>query len=288
MQILLRRSMLLHVLLQVNVLHSLPRWSNSFVPVVVNNNQHRHSYDETTTSSSSLEVSMMIRSIVQRPGLFPRGTTISSTSSLDMVSSDSSEKVETEIKTEIEIPFDGKEDRFDRWKFLQDFLDGDASSDVVNIILYRVLDGALKYPRPTGRSEDTNSVSTNNNNGVITEVVVQQEVVEMLIEVKENIKQLLSEYSTEGTIPIVGSSIDDNSTIVLLEQLEKLLPDPIENEDDFKSAWDTLLEIHGRESVKINENQIPKSMEWKIATVVTRLLIHFDFLQIGIVDSPLF
>jgi len=231
---------------------------------------------------------MMIRSIVQRPGLFPRGTTISSTSSLDMVSSDSSEKVETEIKTEIEIPFDGKEDRFDRWKFLQDFLDGDASSDVVNIILYRVLDGALKYPRPTGRSEDNNSISTNNNNGVITEVVVQQEVVEMLIEVKENIKQLLSEYSTEGTIPIVGSSIDDNSTIVLLEQLEKLLPDPIENEDDFKSAWDTLLEIHGRESVKINENQIPKSMEWKIATVVTRLLIHFDFLQIGIVDSPLF
>jgi hypothetical protein len=206
-----------------------------------------------------------------------------------MVSSDSSEKIE---KSEIEIPFDGKEDRFDRWKFLQEFLDGDASSDVVNIILYRVLDGALKYPRPTGRSEDNNSISTNNNNGVITEVVVEQEVVEMLIEVKENIKQLLSDYSTEGKIPIVGSSIDDDgnntTTVLLFERLEKLLPDPIENEDDFKSAWDTLLEIHGRESVKINENQIPKSMEWKIATVVTRLLIHFDFLQIGIVDSPLF
>jgi hypothetical protein len=287
MQILLKRSTLLHALLLVNVLHSLPRWSNSFVPVVVvNNNQHRHSYDGTTTATATT----MIRSVIQRPGFILRDASrSSSTSSLDMVSSDSSEKIE---KSEIEIPFDGKEDRFDRWKFLQEFLDGDASSDVVNIILYRVLDGALKYPRPTGRSEDNNSISTNNNNGVITEVVVEQEVVEMLIEVKENIKQLLSDYSTEGKIPIVGSSIDDDgnntTTVLLFERLEKLLPDPIENEDDFKSAWDTLLEIHGRESVKINENQIPKSMEWKIATVVTRLLIHFDFLQIGIVDSPLF
>ncbi|MGK3739591.1 MAG: hypothetical protein ACI90V_006438 [Bacillariaceae sp.] len=287
MQILLKRSMLLHALLLVNVLHSLPRWSNSFVPVVVvNNNQHRHSYDGTTTATATT----MIRSVIQRPGFILRDASrSSSTSSLDMVSSDSSEKIE---KSEIEIPFDGKEDRFDRWKFLQEFLDGDASSDVVNIILYRVLDGALKYPRPTGRSEDNNSISTNNNNGVITEVVVEQEVVEMLIEVKENIKQLLSDYSTEGKIPIVGSSIDDDgnntTTVLLFERLEKLIPDPIENEDDFKSAWDTLLEIHGRESVKINENQIPKSMEWKIATVVTRLLIHFDFLQIGIVDSPLF
>jgi hypothetical protein len=287
MQILLKRSTLLHALLLVNVLHSLPRWSNSFVPVVVvNNNQHRDSYDGTTTATATT----MIRSVIQRPGFILRDASrSSSTSSLDMVSSDSSEKIE---KSEIEIPFDGKEDRFDRWKFLQEFLDGDASSDVVNIILYRVLDGALKYPRPTGRSEDNNSISTNNNNGVITEVVVEQEVVEMLIEVKENIKQLLSDYSTEGKIPIVGSSIDDDgnntTTVLLFERLEKLLPDPIENEDDFKSAWDTLLEIHGRESVKINENQIPKSMEWKIATVVTRLLIHFDFLQIGIVDSPLF
>ncbi|MGK3759045.1 MAG: hypothetical protein ACI8RD_011362 [Bacillariaceae sp.] len=287
MQILLKRSMLLHALLLVNVLHSLPRWSNSFVPVVVvNNNQHRDSYDGTTTATATT----MIRSVIQRPGFILRDASrSSSTSSLDMVSSDSSEKIE---KSEIEIPFDGKEDRFDRWKFLQEFLDGDASSDVVNIILYRVLDGALKYPRPTGRSEDNNSISTNNNNGVITEVVVEQEVVEMLIEVKENIKQLLSDYSTEGKIPIVGSSIDDDgnntTTVLLFERLEKLIPDPIENEDDFKSAWDTLLEIHGRESVKINENQIPKSMEWKIATVVTRLLIHFDFLQIGIVDSPLF
>jgi hypothetical protein len=287
MQILLKRSTLLHALLLVNVLHSLPRWSNSFVPVVVvNNNQHRDSYDGTTTATATT----MIRSVIQRPGFILRDASrSSSTSSLDMVSSDSSEKNE---KSEIEIPFDGKEDRFDRWKFLQEFLDGDASSDVVNIILYRVLDGALKYPRPTGRSEDNNSISTNNNNGVITEVVVEQEVVEMLIEVKENIKQLLSDYSTEGKIPIVGSSIDDDgnntTTVLLFERLEKLLPDPIENEDDFKSAWDTLLEIHGRESVKINENQIPKSMEWKIATVVTRLLIHFDFLQIGIVDSPLF
>jgi len=238
----------------------------------------------------------MIRpSFIQRPlFLFSSSTFIS----LDMVSgNDSGENENSIIPIEIaNVPFDGLEDRFDRWKFLQDFLDGDASPDVVNVVLYRVLESALKYPRPTGRAGG----GADNDN---TEGVVEDEVVEMTMEVKENLEQILSEYSTEGQIPIVGLTPidmhdcdDENKTqqqqqqqqqSAILEQLEKLLPDPIENEEDHKSAWDTIIEIHGRESIKIDESQIPISMEWKIANIVSRLLVHFDFLQLGIVTSPL-
>ena len=74
----------------------------------------------------------------------------------------------------ISIPFDGSEDRFDRWRFLQNFLDGDhPSSDVVNIILYRVLDGVLKYEGPS------------------------ENVVEMTSEVKQNIEEILTSFSVD-------------------------------------------------------------------------------------------
>eukprot|EP00536_Pseudo-nitzschia_multiseries_P015184 jgi/Psemu1/217143/e_gw1.835.2.1 len=180
----------------------------------------------------------------------------------------------------ISIPFDGSDDRFDRWRFLQDFLDGDhPSSDVVNIVLYRVLEGALKYPRPAGGGDTLGSA----------------EIEELTAEVKERIAKILSDYSTEGRVKalVTISSNDDGYeeeeklALEILEQIEGVLPDPIENEDDHKSLWDTVIQIHGREAVKISETQRPVSMEWRVASTVTRVLLHYDFLTLGIVDAPL-
>lgn len=172
--------------------------------------------------------------------------------------------------------------RFNRWRFLQEFLDGDASPNVVNIVLYRALKGALDEQQEQEKEKD---------------------VAEMSMEKKEIIRQLLSDYSMVGRIPITGlstSSMNSNfdrgdadvdaevktlsmqQQLVLLERLEKLLPDPIENEDDHKSAWDTVMEIHGKESVKNNESDNPVSMDWKVSNTVSRLLIHYGFLQSGI------
>jgi len=292
----------MHIYLRINllfqevlfyVLYSAPQWSYSFVPAVVVVNQRRYN-DVTTTfdSSSSLEFSKMVMKMKMiRPSFILSSSTASD---LDKVSSnDSGENENNGIPEITNVPFDGLEDRFDRWKFLQDFLDGDASPDVVDVVLYRALESVLKYPRPNGRAEGGGN--NDDNKGV-----VEDEVVEMTMEVKENLEQIVSEYSTEGRIPIViltridmRDCDDENKTqqqlqqSVILEQLEKLLPDPIENEEDHKSAWDTIIEIHGRESIKIDESQIPISMEWKIANTVSRLLVHFDFLQLGIVTSPL-
>lgn len=180
----------------------------------------------------------------------------------------------------ISIPFDGNEDRFDRWRFLQGFLDGDhTSSDVVNIVLYRVLEGVLKYPRPSGGRDSIGSDNT----------------VEMTADVKEKIKEILENYSTEGRVKAVLTTSDDDenfekdekAVLAVLEQLEGVLPDPVENEEDYKSLWDAIIELHGREAVKFNQSQNPVSLDWKIANTVTRVLLHYDFLTLGIIDAPL-
>ena len=183
-------------------------------------------------------------------------------------------------KGSISIPFDGSEDRFDRWKFLQDFLEGDhPSADVVNIILYRVLKGALKYPRPSGGSDTQGSDDT----------------VEMTADVKNKIQAILADHSTNGRVNAVMTMSNDDDdfeeaervALTTLEQLDGILPDPVEEEDDFKSLWDTVIELYGREAVKINEQQRPVLLDWKIASTVTRVLLHYDFLTYGIIDGPL-
>ena len=180
----------------------------------------------------------------------------------------------------ISIPFDGSEDRFDRWKFLQDVLEcGYPSSDLVNVVLYQVLEGVLKYPRPSGGRDTQGSDDT----------------IEMTADVKEIIKEILADYSTEGRVNAVMSMSNNDEDIekggklalATLEKLESVLPDPVENEDDYKSLWDTVIELYGREAVKYNESQKPVALDWKIANTVARVLLHFDFLTHGVIDAPL-
>jgi hypothetical protein len=77
----------------------------------------------------------------------------------------------------------------------------------------------------------------------------------------------------------------DENDILLLELLEQLLPDPDNDEDAAKGLWDTIIELHGRESVKINERQIPQNIGWRTRCLIARLLIYYDFLTDGL-SSP--
>mmetsp|Transcript_10711 Transcript_10711/g.25772 ORF Transcript_10711/g.25772 Transcript_10711/m.25772 type:complete len:254 (-) Transcript_10711:46-807(-) len=178
---------------------------------------------------------------------------------------------------DVHITFSNIEDRFDRWRFLQDILEGDyPSPEIVNIVLYRVLDGALKYPRPSEGSDGN-------------------DFVEIKAEVKQKIEEILTEHSIDGQVKAVATmsnfdgdyEVAKKNMLEILEQLEKILPDQIEEEEDYKSLWDTIIELHGREAVKFNESQNPISLDWKIANIVTRVLLHYDFLTLGIVDAPL-
>jgi hypothetical protein len=65
-----------------------------------------------------------------------------------------------------------------------------------------------------------------------------------------------------------------------LEQIEYLLPHPERDEDASQGLWDTIIELHGRESVKINERH--RTVQWRTRCLISRLLIYYDFLTIGL------
>jgi hypothetical protein len=162
-------------------------------------------------------------------------------------------------------------DRFERWRFLQQLLEGDADAHVVNRLLYQVLEGAIKYPRK-------------NESG---------DWVLMPAEIKTSIEVLL--YSEDcrnkdGHIIILHENYEDQNVQEVarqaLNQLEALLPTSDEDEDAVKSLWDTVMEVHGREAVKYQETQ-DNSLEWKLRNTVARLLLHHDFLTLGVVHEPL-
>jgi hypothetical protein len=157
----------------------------------------------------------------------------------------------------------GLSDRFDRWRFLQRLLDEETTSARTNEILYVVLDGYLKYQRPKYKeSEETGSPELTPDRRATIEYILQ---------------------CANGTVPVLTESNAADDAI--LEQLEALLPDMVEDEDAVKGIWDTVLELHGREGVKINEQNATPA--WKARCLIARVLLHHDFLILGLVDSPL-
>ena len=81
-------------------------------------------------------------------------------------------------------------------------------------------------------------------------------------------------------LPNTGTT--DENDVYFLDLLEQLLPQPEHDEDAAKGLWDTIIELHGRESVKINERTIPQNKGWKTRCLIARLLIYYDFLTDGL------
>jgi hypothetical protein len=150
----------------------------------------------------------------------------------------------------------GLDDHFNRWRWLQRLLDEETDPDETNRILYRVIDGYLRFP-----SEDAEGSP------------------DLTTPRKTNLENII-QNARAGKIEAIMSDATASSNI--MEQLERLLPDPTDDEDASNSLWDTVIEIAGRESVKQNEQS--GRMEWTIRCMVARVLIFYDFLIRGLVE----
>jgi len=162
----------------------------------------------------------------------------------------------------------GLHDRFDRWRFLQQLLAQEATPEDTNRVLYAVLEGYIKFPRPKYAGTDETGSP------------------ELSSELFSLIEELLDD-SNDGRISAllpVGPD-EDSCDEKVLDRLEKLLPDLDEDEDAFKGLWDTVMELHGREAVKIDSGE--GCPLWRACSLIARVLIHFDFLSYGLVDSPI-
>jgi len=189
----------------------------------------------------------------------------------------------------------GLHDRFDRWRFLQRLLDvDDVDVDDANRVLYAVLEGYLLYPRP--KFEDTDETGSPELTAELRERIV------MLLDYDDDesssknrrIPVLISSRSSPPSDGEAGDDDDASSSLLssdstttanakVLQQLEMLLPDPDDDEDAHRGLWDHVIELHGREAVK--QEEAAGSPAWKACCLVARVLVHYDFLVHGLVDS---
>lgn len=149
-------------------------------------------------------------------------------------------------------------DNFNRWRFMQNLLDAELEATEINEVIYRVLEAFLKDPNPN-RSDDGETVSPR-----------------ATPQVRETIESLLEQSESPLIAAFADPDCSPGSETVLME-LEKLLPTMEEDEDAFKGSWDSVIELHGREAVKIDETE--GEPQWKALCLVSRVLIYFGFLS---------
>jgi hypothetical protein len=161
----------------------------------------------------------------------------------------------------------GLVDRFDRWRFLQKLLDEEVDpSDLVSILL-AVLQTFLNDPNSTDDAEESSSPVLTKDLRATIESVLEDATAHAILRL----------LSPETEVP---AHLDLESPAEILARLEQLLPDPIDKEDASKGLWDTVIELHGRESVKINERNGTTS--WKASCMIARILLYYDFLTKGL------
>jgi hypothetical protein len=149
------------------------------------------------------------------------------------------------------------EDRFGRWRFLQRLLDGEVSAHDATELLVAVLHNSLTASQTKEGSDGNVELSTEQRNRL----------------------QAFLDRMGDGNASIFeqGQLVVDPSQV---DQLDALLPDMDSDEDAYKGLWDTVIELHGREAVKIDESN--RSPTWTACCLTARLLIHYDFLSEGV------
>ena len=213
--------------------------------------------------------------------------------------------------------------RFERWSFLQKLLENEIPlKDVENSILAALNGYLLHGPRVGDAPEDADvrPQSNDDDNEGLPSPVLNDELrqsMETLIDdilcirldnedTDSRFLHLFVEppidYELEvlmGTLMKKTSDVTPTTTndihpkaLSLVNRIEQLLPDPVEEEEAYKGAWDIVIDLYGREGVRVREEAIQRNgvngdanrenLSWKTLCCIGRVLIHYDFLTKGI------
>jgi hypothetical protein len=163
-------------------------------------------------------------------------------------------------------------EKFDRWRHLQKLLDDETDPVDTNRLVYGVLERYYNAKKIKS-GDDEDDIDT-----------APERTTERLLA----IGKIVQEYSSHQSLDVISSSSfgteakdsnDANMSNVSLQQaLMEILPHPVNEEDDHKGTWDTVMELHGREGVRIEE-QTPNNLAWKERCLAARILIYYDFLD---------
>jgi len=217
--------------------------------------------------------------------------------------------------------------QFERWTFFQKLLEGELPASDVEDVLLLSLNAYLQHG-PTAFSADNKNDNGGNASPVLTadQRSVMTAFLDGLVSASDGIGDsrilhmlVLPPVDYESVIDIVSDGEDDNNLVevdpnalAILGQMEQLLPDPVEDEEAFKSAWDVVIDLYGRESVRVREEALqrekeggvdvldgdnkdggsvkccPENLQWRTLCAVGRVLIHYDFLTKGVLDEGTF
>jgi len=161
---------------------------------------------------------------------------------------------------------------FRRWRYMQQLLDEELEAENVNEVLYVLLDNYKKG----NRGSDTDEASDRNAPERTTELV--QSVKEVLDMAEEN-----SKTGRKG-IPILRNPDCQPGDAVLLEKIEKLLPDPADKKDAFEGGWDSIRDMHGGSSMDFSEGE--GRAEWKAVSLAARVMVYFELLTLDGLIPP--
>ena len=219
--------------------------------------------------------------------------------------------------------------QFERWKFMQRLLEGELSPSDIEDVLLLSLNAYLQHG-PTSTTANNKNDNGGNASPVLNDEQISnmEEVINSMLAVSDGIGD--SKFLHMLVLPPVdyeSTTIDteddegrDKNTVVvdtnalsILEQIEKLLPDPDEDEDAYKSTWDVIIDLYGRESVRVKEEALQRekleqcvdvsdndgsgsnskrycadSLQWRTLCTVGRVLIHYDFLTEGVLKEGTF
>mmetsp|Transcript_29573 Transcript_29573/g.34302 ORF Transcript_29573/g.34302 Transcript_29573/m.34302 type:complete len:298 (-) Transcript_29573:13-906(-) len=167
------------------------------------------------------------------------------------------------------------ESQFHRWRVLQNILeeeDEKISPSDINEILYIVFKSFLDHPRSLTLEDGV----TSNKSPILDEK--QCEILRNDLLKVNDVSGVGSIYAIPVRVP--GDDYNDELIVKNNLLLEMFQPDPVEHEEAFKSCWDLVVEMYGRESTKIAQRDATSS--WQARSSIVRLLIHFDFLTEGI------
>lgn len=206
---------------------------------------------------------------------------------------------------------------FERWSFLQKLLENELPLKDIEDVMLAVFHGYLLYG-PCSGPKDEAELKSDHNEGLASPVLDDEmrESIEKLIhdvlEINDNTDMAESrflhlfaqpsiDYELETLMGTLLEKTNESASTnginpqanLIINQIEQLLPDPVEEEEAHKSAWDLVMELYGREAVKVREEALGRNyaskgglnmenLSWKTLCCIGRVLIHYDFLTKGI------
>ncbi len=232
------------------------------------------------------------------------------------LSSQSPKVIQSDVIERLELT-----EQFSRWKFLQQLLENELDHSDIEDVLLLSLSAYLQHG-PGPKSYNNKDENGGNASPVLTEEQrqIMSGLVEDIVAVSDGIGDsrflhLLVlpqiDYSTltidvddedqEGEQSQADQAQLDQLAVSILTQIEQLLPDPMEDEESFKSAWDVVIDLYGRESVRVKEERLQRekesggrgttcleNLEWRTLCAVGRVLIHYDFLTKGVLKEGIY